>query len=185
MKTRIPALTVEAASSEAKTLLEGVNKKLGFLPNLVKVMGHSPATLKGYLQLGELTSSGNFKNKFREQLALAIAQENECNYCLSAHTAIGKMQGLDASRIQENRLGRDEDQKTQAALQFAKEITKTRGRVSENSIQAFRSAGHNDEDALEIVLNVVHNTLTNYVNHLANTEIDFPLVEAKDLYTTT
>lgn len=181
METRIPALTAEAATGEAKTLFEGVNSKLGFIPNLVKVMGHSPAILKSYLQLGELTATGNFSNKFREQLALAVAQENSCDYCLSAHTAIGKMNGLNEAHIIENRLGKDPNPKTQEALKFAQEITSKRGKVSRDSLAAFKAAGHNDEDALEIVLNVVHNTLTNYVNHLANTTIDFPVVNASEL----
>ena len=83
------------------------------------MFGNSPATLKAYLSLGELTGSGNFNAKFREQLALAIAEENECNYCLSAHTAIGKMSGLTEEQTEQNRLGKSNDAKVQAALQFA------------------------------------------------------------------
>ncbi|MDT0553553.1 carboxymuconolactone decarboxylase family protein [Urechidicola vernalis] len=178
MSTRIETLNPDTTTGKAKELFNAVQKKLGFIPNLIKVMGNSPALLETYLSLGQLTASGNFNNKFREQLALAIAEENSCNYCLSAHTAIGKMNGLTDEQTEQNRQGLADDTKVQAALKFAQEITRTRGQVTSDTINNFKAAGHSDGDALEIVLNVVSNTLTNYVNHLAETEIDFPKVEA-------
>ena len=178
MNTRIETLNPETTTGEAKELFNAVNKKLGFIPNLIKVFGNSPATLKSYLSLGELTASGNFNNKFREQLALAIGEENSCNYCLSAHTAIGKMNGLSDEQTELSRQGISGDTKVQAGLQFAKEVTKNRGQVSTEAINAVKAAGYNDGDILEIVLNVVSNTLTNYVNHIAETEIDFPEVKS-------
>ncbi|OSY88968.1 peroxidase [Tenacibaculum holothuriorum] len=178
MSTRIETLNPETTTGEAKELFNAVQNKLGFIPNLIKVFGNSPATLKSYLSLGELTASGNFSNKFREQLALAIAEENECNYCLSAHTAIGKMNGLTEAETEQNRQGVSNDAKTQAGLEFAKLVTKNRGNVTSEQLSAVKEAGYNDSDVLEIVLNVVSNTLTNYVNHIAETEIDFPKVEA-------
>jgi len=178
MSTRIQTLNPETATGERKELFNAVEKKIGFIPNLIKVFGNSPATLKSYLSLGELSASGNFSNKYREQLALAIAEENSCNYCLSAHSAIGKMNGLSPEQIEQSRQGLSLDPKEKAGLQFAQEITRTRGQISSESIAAFKQAGNNDEDALEIILNVVSNTLTNYVNHIAETEVDFPSVEA-------
>ncbi|NIJ44238.1 putative peroxidase-related enzyme [Wenyingzhuangia heitensis] len=181
MSTKIKTLNPETTTGEAKELFNAVEKKLGFIPNLIKVFGNSPATLKSYLSLGELTASGNFSNKFREQLALAVAEENSCNYCLSAHTAIGKLNGLSKEQIIDSRKGQAEDIKQQAGLQFAQEVTVKRGVVSVEALQAVKEAGYTDEDILEIVLNVVSNTLTNYVNHIADTEIDFPVVKAGDL----
>ncbi|MFL0079867.1 carboxymuconolactone decarboxylase family protein [Tenacibaculum maritimum] len=178
MSTRIATLNPETTTGKAKELFDGVEKKLGFIPNLIKVFGNSPATLQSYLSLGELTGAGNFSGKFREQLALAIAEENACNYCLSAHTAIGKMNRLTEEETKENRKGLASDSKTQAGLQFAQSVTKNRGKVSTEEIKAVKAAGYTDEDILEIVLNVVSNTLTNYVNHIAETVIDFPVVEA-------
>lgn len=178
MSTRIETLNPETTTGKSKELFNAVQSKLGFIPNLIKVFGNSPATLQTYLSLGELTASGNFNNKFREQLALAIAEENSCNYCLSAHTTIGKMNGLTIEETEQNRQGLATDTKTQVGLQFAQEITKNRGQVSSASIQAVKDAGYNDGDILEIILNVVSNTLTNYVNHIAETEVDFPSVEA-------
>lgn len=178
MSTRIETLNPETTTGKSKELFDAVQNKLGFIPNLIKVFGNSPATLQSYLSLGDLTASGNFSNKFREQLALAIAEENECNYCLSAHTAIGKMNGLTEAEAAQNRQGISADAKIQAGLNFAQSVTKNRGKVSSEEIAAAKAAGYNDGDILEIVLNVVSNTLTNYVNHIAETEVDFPKVEA-------
>lgn len=178
MSTRIETLNPDTTTGKSKELFDAVQNKLGFIPNLIKVFGNSPATLQSYLSLGELTASGNFSNKFREQLALAIAEENKCNYCLSAHTAIGKMNGLSEEEAEENRQGKASNEKVKVGLQFAQSITKNRGNVTSEEIKAFKEAGYNDSDVLEIVLNVVANTLTNYVNHIAETEIDFPKVEA-------
>ncbi|SEC36918.1 uncharacterized peroxidase-related enzyme [Tenacibaculum sp. MAR_2009_124] len=178
MSTRLETLDPETTTGKSKELFDAVNKKLGFIPNLIKVFGNSPATLQTYLSLGELTASGNFSNKFREQLALAIAEENTCNYCLSAHTAIGKMNGLSEGEIENNRKGEASDEKIKAGLQFAQSVTKNKGNVTSEELKAVKDAGYNDGDVLEIVLNVVANTLTNYVNHIAETEIDFPKVEA-------
>ena len=178
MSTRIETLNPETTTGKSKELLDAVQSKLGFIPNLIKVFGNSPATLQSYLSLGDLTASGNFSNKFREQLALAIAEENSCNYCLSAHTAIGKMNGLTDEQTEANRQGRSSDDKVTAGLQFAQSVTRNRGNVSSEELAAVKAAGYNDSDNLEIVLNVVSNTLTNYVNHIAETEIDFPAVEA-------
>jgi uncharacterized peroxidase-related enzyme len=177
MSTRIETLDPETTTGKSKELFNAVQSKLGFIPNLIKVFGNSPATLQTYLSLGELTGSGNFNNKFREQLALAIAEENACNYCLSAHTAIGKMNGLTQEQTELSRQAIAADAKTQAGLQFAQDVTKNRGQVSTEAIQAVKEAGYTDGDILEIVLNVVSNTLTNYVNHIAETEVDFPSVE--------
>ena len=178
MSTRIETLNPETTTGTSKELFNAVQKKLGFIPNLIKVFGNSPATLKAYLSLGEIAASGNFSAKFREQLALAIAEENSCNYCLSAHTTVGKMSGLTDEQTEQNRQGLADDTKVQAGLQFAQLVTNNRGVVSNEELQAVKDAGYSDGEVLEIVLNVVSNTLTNYVNHIAETEVDFPKVEA-------
>lgn len=178
MSTRIETLNPETTTGKSKELFDVVQSKLGFIPNLIKVFGNSPATLQTYLSLGELTASGNFTNKYREQLALAIGETNACDYCLSAHTAIGKMNGLTEEQTEQSRQGFANDEKSQAGLKFAQAVTKNRGQVSAEAIQEVKAAGFNDGDILEVVLNVVSNTLTNYVNHIAATEIDFPVVTA-------
>lgn len=177
MSTRIETLNPDTTTGKSKELFNAVQSKLGFIPNLIKVFGNSPATLQAYLSLGELTGSGNFSNKFREQLALAIAEENSCDYCLSAHTAIGKMNGLTEEQTEQSRQGIAASAKEQTALQFAQAVTRNRGQVSSELIQAVKDVGYTDGDILEIILNVTANTLTNYVNHIAETEVDFPSVE--------
>ncbi|MGY6648901.1 carboxymuconolactone decarboxylase family protein [Wenyingzhuangia sp. IMCC45574] len=181
MSTKIETLNPATTTGEAKELFNAVEKKLGFIPNLIKVFGNSPATLKSYLSLGELTASGKFTNKFREQLALTIAQTNDCDYCLSAHSAIGKLNGLNQDQLTASRKAQAEDAKQEAGLVFAKEVTEKRGQVSAEALQAVKNAGYDDGEVLEIVLNVVSNTLTNYVNHIAETEIDFPIVKSEEL----
>ena len=178
MNTRIAQLDPNTTTGKSKELFEAVNNKIGFIPNLVKVFGNSPSTLQAYLSLGEITSKGSFSNKFREQLALAIAEENECNYCLSAHSAIGKMNGLTEDQVEASRKGHAADLKTTKALEFAQKVTSKRGQVSSEDLTEIKAEGYSDGEILEIVLNVVSNTLTNYVNHIASTEIDFPKVEA-------
>lgn len=181
MSTKIETLNPATTTGEAKELFNAVEKKLGFIPNLIRVFGNSPATLKSYLSLGELTASGKFTNKFREQLALTVAQTNNCDYCLSAHTAIGKLNGLSEEQLLASRKAEAADAKQQAGLVFAKEVTEKRGQVSGEALQAVKAAGYTDEEILELVLNVVSNTLTNYVNHIAETEIDFPVVKSEAL----
>lgn len=178
MSSRIEQLDPNTTTGKAKELFDAVQGKIGFIPNLVKVFGNSPATLQAYLSLGEITSKGSFSNKFREQLALAIAEENSCNYCLSAHSAIGKMNGLSEEQLEDSRKGLAIDEKQAKALEFAQKVTSKRGQVSSEDLNSIKSYGYSDGEILEIVLNVVSNTLTNYVNHIADTEIDFPVVEA-------
>ena len=178
MSTRIETLNPATTTGKSKELFDAVQQKVGFIPNLIKVFGNSPATLQAYLSLGELTASGRFSNKFREQLALAIAEENECDYCLSAHTAIGKMNGLSETQTEHSRLAKSIDPKEAAALHFAQVVTNKRGQVNNEDLTLIKEAGYTDQDIIEIVLNVVSNTLTNYVNHIAQTEIDFPEVKA-------
>lgn len=178
MNTRIATLNPDTTTGKSKELFDAVKGKMGMVPNLLKVMGNSPATLETYLSLGQLTGKGNFKPQFREQLALVIAETNNCDYCLSAHTFIGGKQGLSEEEIKNNRQGLSEDSKTQAGLQFAKQVTENKGKVNNDDLAAFKAAGYTDEDVVEVILNVVSNTLTNYVNHIAETVIDFPQVES-------
>lgn len=183
MSTRIKTLDPNTTIGKSKELFNAVENKLGFIPNLIKVFGNSPETLEAYLSLGEITAKGSFTGKFKEQLALAIAEENSCNYCLSAHTTIGKMNGLSEDEMLANRQGAASDTKAEAGLVFAQKVTRNRATVSTEDIEAVKAAGYSDGEILEIILHVVSNTLTNYVNHIAQTVIDFPKVEAGAFHT--
>jgi len=173
---RIPSLKLNDATGKARELLEGVQTSLGRIPNLVSVMANSPATLQGYLALEEAQHSSLLGNAFREQIALAVAEANECEYCLSAHTALGKMNNLSDKEIMRNRSGASQDVRTEVALRFAQKVVRTKARVSDDDLATLRRAGYTDGEIIEIVFNVVANILTNYINHVADTRVDFPQV---------
>jgi uncharacterized peroxidase-related enzyme len=174
---RIPALDPSTAPERSRVLLKQVEKKLGMVPNIMKGLANSPAALQAYLGLGEALSAGALGPKLREQIALVAAQSNQCQYCLSAHTAIGQMVGLKETEISESREARSFDPRTAAILEFARLLVEQRGNVTDEELRRVRQAGVSDGEIAEVVANVAHNTLSNYFNHVAETEIDFPQVE--------
>jgi uncharacterized peroxidase-related enzyme len=175
---RIEALHPAHAPAAAQPLLATVQKQLGMVPNLFKTFSHSPAVLQFYLNGSEALATGVLSAALREQIALVTAGENECDYCASAHTLMGKGAGVDATELAHNLRGRSDNTKTQAALDFAAAVVRERGRVSDAQLQAVRAAGYADADMVEIVANVAANIFTNYFNHVAETAIDFPVVRA-------
>ena len=172
--------SIEASPAAAQPLLHAVEKQLGVVPNLFRVVGNSPAALEGYLGLNGALGKGELEAATRERIALAVAEVNACDYCLSAHTYLGKnLAKLSEAEIAANRDGMSTDSKADAAVRFAVKLVKARGHVSDADVQAVKKAGYNDAQVIEIVLHVALNTLTNYVNEVAKTEIDFPVVTAK------
>lgn len=167
-----------SASTEVAPILQAVKAKLGRLPNLILTLAQSPAALKAYLGASEAASSGRFDAKQREAIALAVAEANSCEYCLSAHTAIGKMVGLDEDAILQARSGVPADRRQASLVAFARAVVRERGRVSALDLRAAREAGLDDQDLIEAVANVAVNILTNYANHVAGTTVDFPKVPA-------
>ncbi|MBB5337763.1 carboxymuconolactone decarboxylase family protein [Tunturiibacter gelidoferens] len=174
--SRLSAIDPNVATGKAKDLLTAVHGALGIVPNMTKVMANSPAVLEGYLGLSGALGKGLLDAKTREQLALVSAQENECDYCLSAHSAIGKMVGLTPEQIGEARNGHGRDAHATAALTFARRVLETRGEISDQDLVAVRAAGFNDGQVAEIIAHVALNVLTNYFNKAAQVEIDFPKV---------
>jgi uncharacterized peroxidase-related enzyme len=173
---KIKAINIETADGKAKELLDGVKAKLGFVPNMMATMASSPTVLEGYLNLsGALGSSLNAK--LREQIALTVAEINGCRYCASAHSAIGKMVGLDDHAVEDARLASAHDPKTDAALKFAKSLVISRGKASEAEIESAIAAGYSEKEIAEIVANVALNVFTNYFNETAGTVVDFPAIE--------
>jgi len=175
---RLTAVNPTEATGKAKQLLDGVQTKLGMTPNLMKTLANAPAALEAYLNFGSALGTGHLDAKFREQIALAVAQANSCDYCLSAHSAIGKMVGLQPGEIAASRQAHAEDAKRDAGLQFAQLLVVQRGEVSDQALAQVKAAGFTDGDIAEIVANVALNTFTNYFNHVAQTEVDFPKVSA-------
>jgi len=172
--SRLTPINPENASGKAKELLDAVQKKLGMVPNLMRTMVTSPAVLEGYLGLSDTLSRGSLSAKTREQLALAVAQANTCDYCLAAHSTIGKMVGLTPDQIRDSRRGTSIDPKTDALIRFARKVVERRGKVSDADLAKVRAAGLDDGAIAEAVANVALNIFTNYINHVAETEIDFP-----------
>ena len=179
-RINIPA-TVDAAPAAAQPLLNGVKAKLGSVPNLFRLLAVSPAALEGYLGLSGALGKGLLDARTRERIALAVAEFNGCGYCKSAHAFIGRnMAGLSDTEIAANRRGDSTDERAAAAVRFAIKIVEARGQVSDSDVATVRAAGYSDAELIEIVLHVALNTLTNYVNEVAATTIDFPAVQARD-----
>ena len=174
--SRLTYIDPETATGEAAELLGAVKSKLGRVPNLLKVLANAPSVLKTYLSFADTVHTGSFGPKTREALALVIADANGCDYCASAHTAIAGSLKVDSNEIALTLQGRSQDPKLEALLVFARRVVDTRGFVTDADLAAVRDAGYGDQDILEVIGQVVANTLTNYVNHVAQTDIDFPKV---------
>jgi AhpD family alkylhydroperoxidase len=127
----------------------------------------------------EVLAVGKLSPPLREQIALVTAGINECDYCASVHTLVGKGRGLSASELAANLVGSSQDEKVQIALNFAKAVIAKQGHVSNEDVQTIRHGGYNDSEIVEIVAHVGMNIFTNYFIHIAETTIDFPLVKAK------
>ena len=171
--------TIADAPAAAQPLLAAVNRQLGSVPNLFRVVANSPAALEGYLGLSGALAKGTLPAKTRERIALAVAEINGCAYCLSAHSYLGEhVARLDAAEILANRHGGSTDPKADAAVRFAVKVTKARGHVSDDDVREVRLAGYDDAQIVEIVQHVALNTWTNYINEVAQTVIDFPVAKA-------
>ena len=178
--SRISIPTVDNSVEASKPLLAAVQKQLGVVPNLMKLVGHSPAALEGYLSLNGALGKGKLSVQLRERIALTIAEYNGCDYCLSAHDYLGRnVAKLSGAELDAARSGRSEDARTEAALQFALRVAQSRGRVTDAEIATLRLAGFDEAEVIEIVANVAVNVLTNYINNVALTDIDFPVLQAK------
>jgi uncharacterized peroxidase-related enzyme len=172
--------TIQDAPLAARPALEAVNKQLGSVPNLFRVIANSPAALEGYLGLSAALGKGSLPAQTRERIALAVAQINQCQYCLSAHSYLGKaLAKLDDAEIIANRKGTSNDPKADAAVRFAVKLTNGHGHVSDDDLRTVKLAGYDDAQIIEIVLHVALNTLTNYVNEVAQTVVDFPAVSVQ------
>lgn len=179
--SRIPTpATIDAAPALSQPMLAAVKQQLGLVPNLFRLVSNSPAALEGYLSLSGALAKGDLPAATRERIALAIAEVNGCGYCLSAHTYLGKhVAKLDDAEMNANRNGGSNDPKADAAVRFAAKVARERGHVSADDVRAVKLAGYEDAQVIEMVLHVALNTWTNYINEVAQTEIDFPVVNAR------
>lgn len=168
---------VKTNNTDAKTtqLLAGVAKKMGTVPNLIATMANSPTVANAYLGFSQSLSSGSLTPRLREQIALVVGEANSCSYCVAAHTALGRVAGLSDEESVAARRGVPNDEKERAAIEFARAIVREQGFVSDDELHSVRKAAYNDGEIAEIVANVALNIFTNYFNHVAETEVDFPM----------
>ena len=156
-----------------------VQAQLGGVPNFLKVLAHSPAALGSFLGMHaavENAESGALDAATRERIALAVAESNACEYCVSAHSAIGRKAGLDAAEMKLNREGSSSDAKAAAAVAFARALNENRGEITAAELEAVRAAGHGDKEIVEIIALVAMNFFTNVIGKATSVDIDFPKV---------
>ena len=172
---------LETTHDGIRRSFNAIERQLGVVPNMMRTMAQSPRVLEGYLALSGALSRGLLPATLQEQIALAVAEINACNYCLSAHTALGRKAGLSDDQLAASREGRAAEAKANAALQFALAVLEHRGGVGDDELARVRAAGFSDAEIAEIIAHVALNALTNYFNRAADTEIDFPKVAAAQL----
>jgi uncharacterized peroxidase-related enzyme len=164
------------APAAARPLLEGVRKKLGIVPNLMRVVAASPAALGGYLGFSGALAGDSLPPRLREQIAIAIAETDGCDYCLAAHSFIGGKLGLEPAALEQARDGTAPDAKDAAAIAFARAVLASAGRVEDAALAAVRDAGWDEAAIVEIIAHVAVNLFTNSVNNVARTPVDFPAI---------
>lgn len=174
--SRLPAIDPASATGKPAELLAAVKAKLGLVPNMTRVMANSVPVLEAYLGFSGSLGHGKLSAKLREQIAIVVAETTSCSYCLSAHTAIGKLVGLNPAELAAARDGTSEDARSTAALKFSQNLVIRQGDAKDADIAALRAAGFSDGEIAEIIANVALNLFTNFFNKAAGVEVDFPKV---------
>jgi uncharacterized peroxidase-related enzyme len=177
--TRIATIESATANEEQKALLDAIQGQLGMVPNFLKVFANSPVALRAFLGLHGIANGGTLDAPTRERIALALAQQNGCEYCVSAHTAIGRKAGLSGDEMTAARNGGSEDAQAAVAVKFAQSLMEKKGEISALELAEIRGAGYSESDIVEIITHVGMNFLTNILGKASRVEIDFPKVELK------
>lgn len=174
--SRVQLIESSNTTANRQALLEQVHKAFGATPNMFKAVANSPAALKSMWGSFGALGSGVLGAKLGEQIAVAIADRNRCEYCLAAHTVLGKGAGATAEEMSAAQAGLSADPKTAAALTFALKVVSNRAQVNYEDVAQLRSAGFEDEHIVEILAHVALNIFTNYVNVAFDVPVDFPKV---------
>lgn len=174
---RLNSINPELALGCTRELFDTVEQAFGMIPNAVKVMANSPAVLDGFLAFSTSMGGAKIGDKLHNQVKLSTSEKNSCDYCTSILCAVGPAAGLSADDILVGRTGNSEDQRTESALKFTEAVLENRGKVSDDQLAAVRQAGFEDAEIVEIVASVVLGCLTNFLNNVADTELDIPLAE--------
>lgn len=168
-----------AASAEAAPLLAEIKNAFGVTPNMFRAVANSPAALASMWGSFGALGGGRLGAKLGEQIAVAIADRNACNYCLAAHTALGRKAGASAAEMSEAQAGLSSDPRTAAALAFVLKVVENRAAIGEGDVAALRAAGFDDGEIVEIMAHVALNLFTNYVNVAFDVPVDFPGVKLR------
>jgi uncharacterized peroxidase-related enzyme len=174
--SRIQIVTKDTANAKQTDLLNAIQNKLGMVPNFLGILAQSPDALSAFLGLHAIAGNGTLDPQTRERIALVIAQSNSCEYCLSAHTAIGRNAGLNNEEMDANRAGSSLDNKASAAVVFAKALNDNLGDITQTEFNDVKNAGYSDSEIVEIITHVGMNILTNLIGKATKVDIDFPKV---------
>ena len=175
--SRISPIDRNTTNDSVRKNFDAIQTQLGVVPNMMRTMAQSAPVLDAYLGFAAALRRGRLPVALHEQIALAVAEANGCNYCLAAHTLLGKGAGLNSSDILAARAGEADNPRAAAALALARQLVERRGAIGADGIAAARAASLSDADIVEIIASVAINVFTNYVNIAADTDIDFPPVE--------
>lgn len=177
--SRIATIENNTANAEQKELLDAIQGQLGMVPNFLKIFANSPVALRAFLGLHGVANAGSLDALTRERIALTLAQQNGCEYCVSAHTAIGRKTGLSGDEMAAARAGTSEDAQAAVAVKFARSLMDNKGEISTLELAEMRGAGYSESDIVEVITHVGMNFLTNILGKASRVEIDFPKVELK------
>lgn len=175
--SRINLVTDAQADAEQKELYAAIQLQLGMIPNFLKIFANSPAALRAFLGLHGIAGEGSLDPQTSERIALGLAEQNACQYCVSAHTAIGRKAGLSSAEIEANRAGGSHDAKAAIAIKFARSLAAHNGEVTTAELLEIRNVGYDDAQIVEIITHVGMNVLTNILGKASRVEIDFPKIE--------
>ncbi len=171
--TTFPLHSTETAPEASKDLLNGAQKMLGFVPNLMRVMAEAPVALEAYQTLMGLFEKTSFSATEKEVITLSMSKANGCDYCLAAHSTVATMKKVPVDIIEAARTGATIDGSTLDVLaRLTRQIAETRGWPEEVLVEEFYGQGYTPKNYLELLVGVTMKTLSNYVNHRANTPID-------------
>ena len=171
--TDFPIHTVETAPAAAKPRLEATQNALGFVPNLFAAMAEAPALLEGYQTISDIFDKTNLSATERQIVLMTNNYVNGCDYCMAAHTTISQGQGVPEDVIEALRNDTPiADPKLEALRQFSKVVTESRGWPLERDVQALIAAGYTLQTVLEVILGTGMKVLSNYTNHIVETDVD-------------
>jgi len=160
----------------SQPILAQIKEVFGTTPNMFKVVANSPAALESMWGSFGALGGGVLGPKLGEQIAVAIANRNLCEYCLAAHTVLGKNAGVSEKDISEAQVGRSTDAKTAAALSFVLKVVSDRAQITADNVRALHDVGFTDGEVVEIMAHIALNLFTNYINVALEVPVDFPAV---------